>query len=95
MEDQLTFENFKEIPSGTVFAHGEAVDSPKGLNMMGSGKTLRWLAKKGHINDWVIYCHWQETSWPMVEREGDKVQDEKNIRNVLDVDDEMLKHYRH
>ena len=54
----LTMELFNDIPNDEVFASGITTDDSKGANMTNSGKKLKWIAKKGQAEDWVIYIHW-------------------------------------
>jgi len=91
----MTFEEFKQIPAGTVFAQGELANSPEGIFMTNNGGTLRWLAKKGQVQDWAIYCHWANRPWIFIEKAGDKVTNKEHIRRCVPCDDEMLKHYRY
>ncbi len=37
----LTLKKLKEIKSGTIFAKGEIVDSPYGINMANTGALLK------------------------------------------------------
>lgn len=57
----LTMEQFNKIPDGEIFAKGELPDNGNGINMTGTGRNLKWLAKKGFGNDWAIYCWWART----------------------------------
>lgn len=40
----------------TIFAKGEFLDSPEGCNIAGTGMITRWVAVRGGIYDWCIYC---------------------------------------
>lgn len=91
----LTKEEFDKIQPGEIFAKGETVDSPKGAHMTGSGKPLRFIAKKGYANDWCIYLHWATSSWEFIESNGDKTFMEQNIKNLVPCDDAVFKSYRH
>jgi hypothetical protein len=97
----LTLELFKQIPNGDVFAMGVLPDSPDGINMSGSGKLLRWIAKKGDSGlDWAIYCHWKtKISWDyemeFIRTSGDKVHDTQNILACVNCDTKVLDLYRH
>ena len=92
----MTDKEFKELPFDKPFSSGVAKDDPTGLNMTNSGNELRWIAKKGRINDWAIYCYWNqpEISDDYILKSGQKVYDLNNVKNVIDCDDEMLKRYR-
>lgn len=110
----LTADTLMNMPDGIVFAKGELPDSPDGINMTGSGKMLRWIAKRGNgYHDWCIYCYWaktqfaigpglilpefkqDETNWDYIKVHGDKVKDERNIRQCINVDDDAMKLYRY
>jgi len=91
----LTIEILEKLPASSIFAYGEAVDSPEGINMTESGKMLRWVAKTGAINDWCIYCHWADNSWVYVMEHGDKVCDPKNIQRIMPCTDSALAKYRY
>ena len=82
------------MPKGHIFAKGELVDSPLGINITNSGQMLRWVACRGDIPDWAIYCAPANWDWERVRKVGDKVRDKANIKNCVNVDDEALKMYR-
>lgn len=90
----INLEQFNAIAPDTVFAKGETVDSPEGINMTGSGKKLRWLAKKGYANDWTLYLHWATSSWEFIERSGDKSMNMKAIVKLVDCDEAVAQKYR-
>jgi hypothetical protein len=92
----MNIKDFNNIPAGTVFAKGEIENSPKGIYMTNNHeeRMLRWIAKKGYANDWVIYCHWADSSWSYIEQSGDKVTNEANIKKLISCDDETFKRYR-
>lgn len=91
----MTIEEFKAIPFGSVFAQGKCTDDVNGANMTGSGRMLRWVAKKGRINDWCIYCHWATSSFEYIITNGDKVTGESNIKRLVPCDDDMFNAYRY
>jgi len=90
----LTLKKLKEMKPGTIFQRGEIVDSPEGINMTNSGKQLRWVACRGDIHDWTIYCHWAEKDWSYIKSEGDKVCGEEHIKKLVLCDDESFALYR-
>lgn len=62
MGEQEEFSAFKlcaqmldNFPPG-IFAQGEIIDGPEGANMAGTGKIMRWVAVRGDVADWAIYC---------------------------------------
>lgn len=85
-----------DMPAGTKFATGEAMDEPDGLFLANTGKKLRWVAVKGHIQrDWSIYCQVAEWSVDSIASNGDKVGMERHIRSCVPCDDEAFAHYRY
>jgi hypothetical protein len=92
----LTIEQFNTFLPGRVFASGILPNSPDGLFMTNEliDKELRWVAKKGNINDWAIYCHWSDKSVEWIMNYGDKVCSETNIKRCVPCDDEVFKQYR-
>ena len=90
----LTIEKLKEMAEGT-FATGVATDNPEGINMANTNKDLRWVAVRGGIHDWAIYCHWADKSVRWIEKHGDKVNRESHIRKLVECDDEAFNMYRY
>ena len=90
----LTIEKLKEMAEGT-FATGVATDNPEGINMANTNKDLRWVAVRGGIHDWDIYCHCANRSVEWIERHGDKVNRESHIRKLVECDDEAFNMYRY
>lgn len=90
----LTYDEFVALPAFELFAHGMTNDKPGGLNIMGTGKSICWVAVKGKINDWAMYCGWSNNIEHLMQF-GDKVLDKTNITNVLKVDEQVLNCYRY
>ena len=90
----LTLEMLKELPAQEIFARGEVVDSPLGINMMNSGRQLRWVAVRGGIHDWTIYCHHAENPWYFIKAQGDKVCRPEHIKRLVNCDNEAFEMYR-
>ncbi len=63
--------------------------------MCGSGKLLRWVAVRGGIHDWCIYCHYADKSVEWIKAQGDKVCIERNIKSCVPCDDESFAMYRY
>jgi hypothetical protein len=91
----ITLQALKNMTPESIFASGIAKDSPEGINMTNSGKMLRWIAHRGGIHDWAIYCHWVDMDDEWVSRHGDKVHNDDTIRRLVPCDDEAFKMYRH
>lgn len=90
----LTLKMLKDMDPG-VFMTGEIVDSPDGINMMNSGQQLRWVATRGGIHDWAIYVGPASQSIEDVKDYGDKVTSERNIKKLVECDDEAFEMYRY
>lgn len=93
---KLSFKEFQNIESGTVFAKGIIMDGPNGLHMTNnSEQELRWLAKKGEgYDDWAVYVATSSQSYEYIEQYGDKVFSERNILKCIQADRETLNRYR-
>lgn len=93
----LTEKQFGQYPDGEVFAKGEIENSPTGLNMTSSNiyKMLKWVAVKGHAEDWCIYCHWSENGYDYARSNGDKVVSEGNIKLLVPCTKDVFLKYRY
>ena len=91
----ITLQKLKDMKPGTIFAEGIAMDSPGGLFMANTGKVLRWIAVRGGIYDWAIYCHFADKSTEYVKSQGDKVISAKNIKMLVSCSNEAFKMYRY
>jgi len=56
---------------------------------------LRWVAVRGGIADWAIYCHFSDKNWDWIRDSGDKVTMENHIRKLVPCTDEAFKRYRY
>jgi hypothetical protein len=97
----LTSEQFEEIP------HGETFREVIGIFPDISATKIHAIAKKGQVSDWVIYYlpvnHFKFTGEvifndggfsKIVERSGQKITWESNIRDIVPCTDEVYKLYR-
>lgn len=91
----MTLDEFKALPFDEVFATGILPNSPDGIFMTNDGGKLRWVAKKGRINDWAVYCHWDYKSEEYVKTNGDKLFEETHIQRCVPCTEEVMKLYRH
>jgi len=91
----LTLKNLKEMAPQTIFARGTSVDSPGGLFIANTNRVLRWVAVRGLIYDWAIYCHFEENSFENIAQIGNKVISEDNIKKLVPCDDEAFEMYRY
>lgn len=91
----LTLEKLKAMDPHSIFMTGVEMDKPGGLNMSNSGRELRWVATRGGIHDWAIYCHFSDKSPEWIQKHGDKVHDESNIKSLVNCTEEAFEMYRH
>jgi len=91
----LSIQQLKDMPDHTIFAHGETVNSPEGINMSNDGRSLRWVAKRGQIHDWAIYIGIKSWDDKMIASNGDKVTGKENIKKLVPCDDEAFGMYRY
>jgi hypothetical protein len=92
----MTYEAFKKLPYDSVFATGLVPNMPGGLFMErdNEGRLLRWVAKKGKIDDWAVYVHWATKSVEEVRDYGDKIHGKDLITDLVPCDEPMLNMYR-
>ncbi len=94
----LTIEKLKAMTPGEVFAKGNVIDSPEGINVAGTGKEIKWVAVRGGIHDWAIYTdnpYMPQPDFKGVKQLGDKLHSEENIKKLVPCDSEAFKMYRH
>jgi hypothetical protein len=94
---KMTFAEFAKLPFEEPFADGIMKNEPGALFMSISGKgvNLKWIAKKGAINDWAIYSFFAGASDEYILSYGRKVTDKDNILRCVPCDNEMLKAYNY
>ena len=91
----LTIKKLKKMEPNTIFAQGETIDSPEGINMARTGKRLKWVAVRGQIHDWAIYIGTLDQSIEDIRDWGDKVTGEENIKKLVECDKEAFGAYRY
>lgn len=91
----LTLKDLKAMQPGLIFRSGTAQNSPKGIFMTREGGQLRWVAVRGDIWDWAIYCHWVGRTEVWIKDHGDKVTNKETIRKLVPCNDEAFKMYRY
>ncbi len=84
----LTVEQLKAMPPGTRFATG--VD----LWVHANPTPIRWVAVRGKINDWAIYCHNENKSIAYIADYGDKVCSLDAARLLVPCSEDALALYR-
>ena len=95
-EDPLTIEHLNNMEASLPFSSGIIENSPEGVYMTNNrvGDKLLWIAKRGRINDWAIYIHWEESGEAYVLNHGDKIRQREDIRKLVPCTDEAFKNYR-
>jgi hypothetical protein len=91
----LTLAELKAIPPNTIFARGVVENSPEGIFMTRDGGLLRWVAVRGGIHDWCIYCLFASSTWSAVKTRGDKITQEAHIKKLVPCTDEAFQMYRY
>lgn len=91
----LKYKDLMEMTSGMIFKRGIATDDEKGINMLGTGRPIRWIAVRGMIHDWAIYCASEAFNEDYVRDYGDKVHDTETIRRLVKCTDKAFGMYRH
>jgi hypothetical protein len=91
----LTLDKLKAMQPDEVIAEGMANDSPDGLFMANTNRPLRWVAVRGGIHDWAIYCHFADKDVEWIKRHGDKVITKIHIKKLVPCDDEAFEMYRY
>lgn len=92
----LTMAQLKAFKPGEVFATGTVLNNPDGIYMTDTdlNRPMLWVAKRGAVDDWAIYIHWQDMGQAYVISNGDKVRSTKNIINLVPCDVDALAAYR-
>jgi len=91
----LTLQMLKDIKPNTIFATGIAKDEAGGLHMANTGRELRWIATRGGIHDWAIYCHFSDRTEEWIKSYGDKVNSAEHIKRLVPCDNEAFEMYRY
>jgi len=89
----ITDEMFKKAEHNTIFATGYAEDTAEELNLWQEGLLYRWVAVKGTVDDWAVYCDYTCRTDEFIKHLGNKVP-EASVRNIIRVSDELFERYR-
>lgn len=93
---KLTLEDLKAMEPNTIFATGFVSDNEEDINMCNSGRMLRWVAVRGGIWDWAIYCHdAYKSDDATAAHHGDKIYDKIIIRSLINCTDAAFEMYRY
>lgn len=97
MKTVVTLEVLKQLRPHTIIAAGLVENSKEGIFMTSSNlnRRLLWVAKRGEIHDWAIYCNWEdENEIDDVLQTGHKIGDLRYVEKLVDCDKEALQMYR-
>ena len=89
----LTAKRLGELAPG-IFAKGiSKIDSPYEPN---AKIKVKWVAVRGQIDDWAIYCdEILNRDWEVVRDWGNKIVSEKTIKELVKCDNEAFNKYRY
>ncbi len=93
---KLTLKQLKEMKPG-IFAKGQVEDNPMGANMANTGNLMKWVAVRGDIHDWAIYCdnpYSPQFDYEGVAESGDKIHNREIVKRLVPCDKEALEMYR-
>jgi len=96
---ELTVERLDQMAPGQTISRGFVQDHDMACNITGenTGKILKWIAVRGDIHDWAIYCESPYNPYSRfgeVRDYGDKIRDRAIIKKLQPCTDEALKLYR-
>lgn len=105
----LTTEILDFLSPEEIFKKGTFLDTKEvGENNIAlccpiSNKIVRWVAVRGYISDWCIFCenpHYQGTEWEFcsfedIKNRGDKLCSENSIKKLVPCTDEAFNRYRY
>ena len=78
----------KDMPPDTIFATGVGIYP--GLYKYG----IKWIAKRGRVDDWAIYYLKEDCSMEYISREGDKCFTHSIIKKLVPYEESAFKRYR-
>ena len=91
---KFTRKMLKKLKPG-IFTSGSTVDSPEGVNMTDTGNLIQWVAVRGQIDDWAIYCGPADWDLDHVRTNGQKVTNKVSIRKLVPCTDEAFNRYKY
>lgn len=94
---KLTLQTLLDAVPGSTLTTGTISDRAPvaGLFDATTERKVRWVAVKGDVNDWAIYCHGADKSEEWIKENGAKITDKKKIREIISCDDKMFASYRY
>lgn len=94
----LTLSKLQAMQTGEIFKHGLSIDSPRGINLTGSGAVVRWVAVRGQAPDWAIYVSTHRGGFDdfyFTSLHGNKIHDTITIKRLVPCSPEAQAAYRH
>lgn len=95
----LKLHELEDMEPYTIFASGITIDNASGINMANSDEKLKWVACRGQIHDWCIYCLVDDScevfSDGYVHDYGEKITSEHNIKKLVPCEDDAFDMYRY
>lgn len=89
MSDKLTVEKLSKMKPHEIIAKG-IIDDKNVYD-----KPIRWVAKRGYVNDWVIYYGEKEKTEKEILARGFKLVERKFIEKLVPCTTEAYKKYRY
>ena len=96
MSNLLTLEQLKGMKPFEIFAHGIISNDIMGVWMSPNktGESLSWVAVRGFVEDWAIYCHYSEHPIEWIAKYGNKLWFKDDVLKLVPCDDSAFKVYR-
>ena len=96
MSNILTLDKLKAMKPFEIFAHGTVTNNTEGVWMSPNktGESLRWVAVRGWIEDWAIYCYYSEYSIDWIAEHGNKIWFKDDVKKLVPCDEEAFRFYR-
>jgi hypothetical protein len=96
MSNILTLEKLKAMKPFEIFDCGIITNDTKGVWMSPNktGESIRWVAVRGAIHDWAIYCYYSEYNFDWIAQHGNKVWFKDDILKLVPCDEDAFRFYR-
>jgi len=94
---RISKKDFDEVSNGDIVCTGITPNSPKGIFATRDypGRLFLWVMVKGYADDWAIYYHWaDENTIEDVRNNGDKLLTKDYIKNIVDLDLDVIRKVR-
>lgn len=91
----FTLKQLTNLKPHIVFSSGIFINKRDTFALGNENALIRWIAKRGMINDWAIYYHLEIHSDKWILEHGFKLHEPTHIRNLVPCDEPMFLKYRH